>query len=334
MGGASRRPRVAGYLGTLALFVTHRSIRAIIQTAMRIIPGFVVALAILITVGTSTAADTCTPVRPPGLSAEAVDQTVLRKVAETLQVPTERIDPRKTIKELDPSDNVPITYTFAVSAIAEALAFDSAAAFYEANKATGKQYPWEGLTVATMQILARKAYFAGTDAPPPSAPGGATFKTQRFSVAVPSQPSNWSLMVCTHDRFAFRSQDARAENVYTAAAGDIRLEPFKNDKTFLDQVRADMALQVPTGHAMTSIDVRMLQRSGPPCALASGELTATAPPAQTSSKSRYTIYARFCYDSKYPYLGYLAYFSHQGRASAADVRAMAMSYIDGVKAAR
>ena len=301
---------------------------------MRIIPGFLIALAFVITAGRSIAADTCTPVRPAGLSAEAVDQTVLRKVADALQVPTARVDPRKTIKQLDPSDNVPITYAFAVGGIAEALAFDSGAAFYEANKATGKQHPWEGVTVATMQLLARKAYFAGTDAPPPSAPRGATFETRRFSVAVPSQPSNWLLIVCNHDQFAFGSQDAMTNDVYTAAARDIDLEPFKDDETFLAQVRAAMASGAPAGHAVTSIDVRMVKRPGPPCAFASAEVTPTVPPVQTSGSPRHTIYARFCYDSEYPYLGYSALFSHQGRAPASDVRAMAMSYIDGVKAAR
>ncbi len=305
-----------------------------IRPVTRIVSKSLVVLAFLIAAGASIASDTCTPVRPSGLSAEAVDQTVLRKVAEAVQVPAERIDTRMTIKQLDPTDNVPVTYAFVVVGIGEALAFDSGAAFYKANRATGKQYPWEGVTVATMQILARKAYFAGTDAPPPSAPGGATYKTRRFSVAVPSQPSNWSFVVCNHDRFAFRSQDATANDVYIAAAGHISLEPFSNDETFLAQVRVAMASEAPTGHAITSIDLRMLKRPGPPCALASAELTPTVPPAQTSGSPRYTIYARFCYDSEYPYLGYLAYFSHQGRASASDVRTMAMSYFDGVKAAR
>src|SRR5436190_7209369 len=118
-----------------------------------------VALTFGITVGTSLAADTCTPVRPSGLSADAVDQIVLRQVADALQIPTERIDARKTIKQLDPSDKAAVTYAFVVVGIGEALAFDSAAAFHDANKASGKRDPWDGVTVATMQILARKAYF-------------------------------------------------------------------------------------------------------------------------------------------------------------------------------
>jgi hypothetical protein len=300
----------------------------------RIASKSLVVLAFLIAAGASIASDTCTPVRPSGLSAEAVDQTVLRKVAEAVQVPAERIDPRKTIKQLDPTDNVPVTYAFVVVGIGEALAFDSGAVFHEANKATGKQNPWEGVTVAAMQTLARKAYFAETDAPPPPAPHGATFKTRRFSVAVPSQPLNWSLIRCNHDQFAFRSQDATANDVYIAAAQDIGLEPFRNEEDFLSQVRTAIAALVSAGQTVTSVDVRMVKRPGPPCALAFADLTPVAPAAQVSGSSRYTLYARFCYDSEYPYLGYSALFSHQGRAPASLVREMAMSYIDGVKAAR
>ena len=301
----------------------------------RIVSKSLVALAFLTAAGASIASDTCTPVRPSGLSAEAVDQTVLRKVAEAVHVPAERIDPRKTIKQLDPTDNVPVTYAFVVVGIGEALAFDSAAVFHKANKATGKQNPWEGVTVATMQTLARKAYFAETDAPPPPAPHGATFKTRRFSVAVPSQPPNWSLIRCNHDQFAFRSQDPTANDIYTASAQDIGLEPFKNEEDFLSQVRTAMAeAPMSAGQTVTSVDVTMVKRSGPPCALAFADLTPPAPAAQVSGSSRYTLYARFCYDSEYPYLGYSALFLHEGRAPDSLVREMAMSYIDGVKAAR
>jgi hypothetical protein len=255
-------------------------------------------------------------------------------VAEALQVPTERIDAHKTIKQLDPSDNVAVTYAFVVVGIGEALAFDSAAAFHEASKASGKRDPWEGVTVATMQVLARKAYFNGTDAPPPPAPRGATYKTRRFSVAVPSQPPNWSLIICNHDQFAFAARDPMLDGVYTAVARDIGLEPFKNEETFLSQVRAAVAQMAPAGRAVTSIDVGIVERTGPPCALASAEITPAVAPELATGGLRYTIYARFCYDSEYPHLGYSALFSHQGRAPASDVRATAMSYIDGVKAAR
>ena len=163
----------------------------IIRLVSRIVLRFLVVLAFLVAAGASIASDTCTPVRPSGLSAEAVDQTVLRKIAEAVRVPAEQIDTRKTIKQLDPTDNVPVTYVLVIGGIGEALGIDAGAVLDKANKAIG-QDPWERVTVATLQTLARKAYFAGTDTPPPPAPRGARFETRRFSVAVPSQPSDWS----------------------------------------------------------------------------------------------------------------------------------------------
>ena len=124
------------------------------------------------------------------------------------------------------------------------------------------------------------------------------------------------------------------DDVYTAVARDVGLEPFKNEETFLGQVRAAIAAFAPAGRAVTSTDVRMVERAGPPCALASAEVTPAKAAAQASASARFTIYARFCYDSEYPYLGYAALFSYQGRAPASGVHAAAMSYIDGVKAAR
>lgn len=305
------------------------------KTEKRILRQVAIVLAILLAARASVAADTCTPVRPVGLSAEAVDQLVLRKVAEAVRVPTVQIDTRKTISQLDPTDNVPVTYAFVVVGIEEALAIDSASIFDEDAKAAGKGSPWEGITVSKMQTLARKAYLAGTDTPPPLAPSGATFKTRRFSVAVPSQPANWSLVTCNHDQFAFRLLDASNE-LYSAAARDIDLEPFKDEESFLAQVKAAaMSSWPPAGFTMKSTQLQMLKGPGSPCALISAEAIPTSPLAPTFGSSRLTLYARFCYDAAaYPHLGYAAMLSHVGQEPADAVRKIAMSFIDGVKAAR
>lgn len=282
----------------------------------------------------SSAADTCTPVRPNGLSEGAVNRIVLQKVADALDLPTERVDPGKTIRQLAPSDSALMKYALIVVGIGDALVFDSAAAFYEANKVSGKAHPVEGITVATMQALAHKAYFAGSDAPPPEAPPGATFKTRRFSVSVPSQPSRWSLIVCNADQFVFRSRDPSNKDVYTAATRDISLEPFTTAEAFLAQVKAAAASLAPAGHTLNSAEVGLAERPGPPCAFLSANAILAAPQQDNQDGVRTQLYAQFCYDSKYPHLGYAAFFSHSGQASASIAHEFAMSFINSVRAAR
>jgi hypothetical protein len=300
---------------------------------MHTVPMLVFAVSSALVTHSAMAIDTCIPVRPPGLSPAAVDEIVLRKSADALALPTQRVDINKTIKQLDPSDNAPVRYALIVVDVSEALGFDSNSAFGQADKASGATSPLESVTVAALQAQARKAYFAGTDAPPPPAPSGATFGTRRFTVAVPREPPKWSLIECGISHFSFAARNASTEDFFVAVAEDIRLEPYKNDELFLAQVRAAMAKAAPAGYTMTSNDVRIVRQSGRTCALSNGEAAPTAP--RLPGSLPYVVYAQFCYDSaEYPYLGYAALFRHHGHASESSVRAMAMSFIEGVKPAR
>ena len=213
--------------------------RSVLQTVVR-------CLAVALLTGLSQlclAVDTCTPVRPASLSPSAVDQVVIRQVAEALGIPPSSVDSTKTIAQLDRSDNAIIRYAFVVGGISEALAFDAAAAFHQANLASGKRHPMEGVSVGLMQSLARKAYASGVDSAPPLVLEGTTYGTRRFTVTVPSHPPGWSLLLCNHDQYAFRLVDANSASVYTAVARDINLEPFTTEEAFLLQIRSAAAAQ-------------------------------------------------------------------------------------------
>lgn len=138
---------------------------------------------------------------------------------------------------------------------------------------------------------------------------------------------------CGSDKF--HSQDALGDDVYNAAAADLALEPFTNEEAFLAQVRAAQLEAIPPGYKITSAEVTMMKRPGPPCALMSAEATPTTASMLGFGRLPIREYARFCYDSpQYPRLGYVAVFAHTGKASEGNVREMAMLFFDGVNAAR
>jgi hypothetical protein len=300
---------------------------------MRTVTTLLLAIAGLLSASQSIAADRCEPVRPPGLSAGAVDEIVLMQIAEAFRLPADRIDPQKTLSQIYRSDDLWLRYAYFALNVGHALAFDSVKAFWEANKSTGEATPEAGLTVAAIEALARKAYFAGTDTPPPVVRSGATFSTHLFSVVVPARPPNWSLVFCGIDQLSFRSQDASSSEVYAASARAVSLEPYTDDGAFLAQLKSSMETSLRAKYKLISVEAKMVEGPGPPCALVSAEGPPIVPPARTLAGSRYVVLTRFCYRGKPENLGYAALFSHLGEAPAGAVHDMAMSFIDSVTAA-
>lgn len=100
---------------------------------------------------TALAADQCTFIRPPGLSAEQVDRTVLTTYAQALSLDPAKIDKTKTVTALDGTENAIMNYAFATLAVGEVLGFDAIRAFFEAATAKGGTQPFGTLSVTELQ---------------------------------------------------------------------------------------------------------------------------------------------------------------------------------------
>lgn len=274
---------------------------------------------LVLAVGTASAnaAMKCPLIRPSGLSGDQVNAVVLAKFAEHLRRPPDALDRSKTIKELDGTENAILTYSFAALSVGEELGFDSIATFWNATQAKGRKQPFDTITIAEAQGLARREYFAGKDSQPPAAVEGSELELQRITVRAPSPASGWSLVRCTSDQIVFQRKDVQNKDVATAAARLVNLPSYRDEASFLSSVRGAVEALVPSGFAASLILVEPVRGTEVPCA----QFEARA--ASLSGE----VHGRFCYSAKNSTLGYAAFFSHNGDADARQVKRQAEVFI-------
>jgi hypothetical protein len=296
---------------------------------------FITAITFYFCVGSSgvaIAVQQCEPVRPPGLSPQEIEQIVLTKISEAIEIPVAKIDKALSIQGLVGANNALMRYAFVAVYIGDALGVEPGIAFDRAAKAKGKSHPSQSLTVAELQALARDDYLSTSDSPYPSLKPDASYKTRRFVASAPSPPDGWILIKCYHDQFAFQRQDAKTGEISSASVRNIGFEPFKGKSEFLTHVRTAAKSSTPSNMNIKSVSAEVLDQEGPPCALL--EIQGEIPNAMTSSNNSKldsaTVIARFCYGSKFPHLGYSALYSHVGNLSVQTVRQHAAAFLSGV----
>jgi hypothetical protein len=294
-----------------------------------------IALAILFCVSTqgiATAAEQCEAVRPPGLSSQEAEQTVLMKISAALEIPAAKIDVTRSVQDLAGADNAMMRYAIVAVYVGDALGFDAGAAFDKAAKSKGKVHPSQSLTIAELQVLARQSYLSTPDMPYPSAKPDAIYKTRRFVASAPTPPSGWKLIKCNYNQFAFQRQDTKSGDVSNASASDVKLEPFEGNAEFLNQVRASAKSVTPSNMTVTLLTAEMLEQSGAPCALLEiqGKALATTVDNIAVKQLPMNMFARFCYGTKFPQLGHIALYSNVGNLSQAAVRQEAFAFFAGI----
>ena len=153
------------------------------------------------------AASTCPFIRPAGLSPQQVDGVVVGSYAQMLHKPASQIDTGKTFKALDGTDNASLTYSFETIDISRALGFDAVKLFYDAAKAKGAKEPYDSMSIAELQGLARRAYAQGQDGPPPVADAKTEYAVAGVGVRAPWTPAgDWRLTQCGGDGVTFLSR--------------------------------------------------------------------------------------------------------------------------------
>jgi hypothetical protein len=284
---------------------------------------------------TAYAQEECKPIRPPGLSRDQAEQVVLETISEELQIPVARIDRSRSIGALSGTDNVMLHYALVVVGISDTLAIDAARIFHKAAETKGEMPPFQSLSVAEMQSLARQAYLSSPDSPYPHVKPGAKYRTDRFIVFAPSPSNGWVMLRCNRDQLEFQRVDIAAQRAFNAVARNVSLEPFVAKPEFLTQVRAAANSFVPGGYALKSINVEDFASSGAPCALLQVQAEpASAAAGASASRLPFTGFARFCYDAKYPHLGYASLYSHVGDLPTLAIREQAISFFRGVTPTR
>lgn len=280
-----------------------------------------IALAILCCVspqGIATASEQCEAVRPPGLSSQEAEQTVLMKISAALEIPAAKIDVTRSVQDLAGAANAMMRYAIVAVYVSDALGVDAGAAFDKAAKSKGKVHPSQSLTIAELQVLARQSYSSTPDMPYPAVKPDAIYKTRRFVATAPTPPSGWKLIRCYYNQFAFQRQDAKSGDVSNASVSDVKLEPFNGNAEFLNQVRATAKSVMPPNMTVTLLNAEMLEQPGGPCALLEiqGKTLAATLDNIAFQQPPMNILARFCYGTKFPQLGHTALYSNIGSLSA------------------
>lgn len=297
---------------------------------------FITVIALYSSAGSSGVAlgtEKCEPVRPPGLSAQEVDQVVLTKISEAIEFPVTKIGKALSIEGLVGTDNALMRYAFVVVYVGDALGIEPGVAFDRAAKAKGKSHPSRSLTVAELQGLTRDEYLSISDTPYPSLKPDTSYKTRRFVASAPSPPDGWTLIRCYHDQFAFQRQDDKTGEVSSASVRNIGFELFTGKSEFLTQVRTAAKSFSPSNMVVKSVTAEVVDQAGPPCALLEiqGEIPNVMVPSNNAKVNPALVFGRFCYGSKFPHLGYSAFYSHVGNLSAQTVRQHATAFFSGVK---
>jgi hypothetical protein len=241
----------------------------------------------------------CPLIRPAGLSEQQVNAVVTNIYAQALKRPPQTLDTSKTLKMLDGTENAILTYSFASLSVGETLGFDAIRTFYDAAKAKGGNQPFETLTLAELQSLARTAYLKEPDKLPPEATEGKSYKVQSLGVQAPSPVAGWRLLQCGSDRVTFQRQTPKA--ISTAGVRVAGLPPFRSDSAFLSTVSELLSKAAPPGFQLQPWEPRRA-KTETPCA--------DATLIGQGSAGELFLRARICYEDKGASFGYATLFSH------------------------
>jgi hypothetical protein len=246
----------------------------------------------------------CPLIRPPGLGAGQVDALVAQKVAAQLQQAPDTIDPAHTFHKQDGTDNAASDFLLAAVAIGEALGFDALAAYRAAAKARGSEQMSEVLTIADMQALARTAYAAGHDGPPPEVPAGVAYRLRAgLTVHAPAPADGWQVVNCGSDHVAFRRSEGGRPPLETAMTRVVSVPAWESDQAFEKTVRQTLEASM-TGIEPQSTALARAAGTSTPCI----DLRVAA----VASGQPLGLRGRVCYTSRESTLAYITLFSRLG----------------------
>jgi hypothetical protein len=270
--------------------------------------------------GSCWAAEDCPLIRPSGLSPSDVDQIVIGRLAEGLEVDPARIDRSKTIKALARKDDGLRSYAYFVVSTGESLGFDSAAAFQESARRKGGKPPFESLTVSDFQAISREAYAKGKEMSPPAVKANAEYALFQILVRVPSPSEGWVVLRCMTDQIVFQRIEAGTGNS-TAMARTLGVQAFATSREFVEYTRNQATDALSKVGKIRSLDVSAVPGSALMCAKVKAELETMGLPQR--------INAGYCYSGKKSQLVYAAMFSHFGSGSVERFTTEADAFIAG-----
>lgn len=280
-------------------------------------------LLVLLIASTSSAATPCPAIRPPGLSPDQIDAVVIQSFYGSLRRAIADDERNRTIKEIDGTENAILTYSFGVLDIGYFLGFDAVKVFGEAAQTKGNRQPFETMTVAEMQRLARAAYAAGHDAPYPLAVEGAHYPAREMIVGTPSPAAGWSLMRCLKDTILFVREDGQGGINAKANASVVSLPPAASEAAFLKLVDEKIVRNlVGEDFKMASNEVKPTDSLSPRCV--DFQL------AGTMHDTFQTVIGRICQAAKLENQAYLALYAHVGEGDLAQIQQRAHDFIEQV----
>ena len=222
-------------------------------------------LCIAVVAPTAMAATRCPVIRPPGLTSQQVDAVVAGTFAQFVRKPVAGLDTSRTVKALDGTDNATLTYSFATLDVGSKLGFDAVKVFYDAAAAKGAKQPFDSLSIAELQALARTQYAQGKDEPPPAADVDARYVVTGLPVRVPSMPAgDWLLRHCGADDVTFTRRSN--SGIVAASVRVTSLSPFFSDADFLREVATGLQAQMPARFKTRPWQPTIVKGTSVPCA--------------------------------------------------------------------
>jgi hypothetical protein len=270
----------------------------------------------------------CPLIRPAGLVKDEVDGIVIERLSAWLHLSSGSLDHSKSIAQPAGSDSNAawLTMTFGSLEIGQALGFNANEAFLNLAKQKGTKPPEESLSVGEMLAISEKAYFAGSDSPPPHVTPGEKFSNGTLIVSVPKIPVDWMMPRCGSDEIAFVFREANGDVIAAATRSYIKIGAYKGDDQFLAQIRA-AASSMPTSSSLSStMRVAVIEGAKPPC----GRLEIST----AVEGSPYSIFANFCHWDETGDTGYSIMFSRKGASLDTSTRKDAEDFVSGISRAR
>lgn len=252
---------------------------------------------------TSMAAE-CPLIRPPGLTPRQVDAVVVGTYSQALRTRPESLNPSKTLKALDGTENAILTYSFATNTLGETLGFDAGRRFFDAAKVKGAMQPFDSLTISEIMALARAEYAKGVDSSPPLVAPGMEFKVHNIAVRPPEPVQGWKLIRCGSENVVFQRQ-AGSGAISTAAVRVTALPPYKSNIEFLELVKSMWTAAIPAG-----LDAGNWQPIAAPSGIPCADTRFTA----SSSSRKMYVRGKVCYASAESTFGYATFYGSSGLA--------------------
>ncbi len=268
----------------------------------------------------------CPYIRPQHLSEDQVRQAVLAQIEAATGRAADTIDPSRTFRELDGTENAAIKFVNVEGEVSYALGFDAAAVFYKVAQDKGKSQIFDSVRIADLLSASVRAYLAGHDSPPPTVSAGVTYGALNFHVRVPEPVAHWTLAKCNLRNIAFDYSGDEHHAEMHAIVQEAGLPLYTSPDAFLATVKMLAGRMAQANGKHREARVQLEDGSATPCARFELDDAKQGVP--------YVTDARICYIARDKPLGVVALYLTLGNLPRQQASLSANAFFQGLALGR